>query len=83
MDSMNFDYKPVTKIPGRRYIKKSKYDPIIDRFVKSKDEIWQVNIEGVESNYLRTQISKRLKIRELESKIEASVVNDMLYLQKK
>ena len=78
-----FDFRPVKKIPGRHYVKKSKYDPIVDKFIESKDEIWQINIEGMDSNYLRTQIVKRLHARDLETTIEASVVNNIVYLSKK
>jgi hypothetical protein len=40
-------------------------------------------VAGKDANYLRTQLKKRIDARNIESKIEVSVVNNIAYLEKK
>ncbi len=82
---MNDDFKlvEVEKKPSRKYRKGSKYDPIIDRFTGGKSALVKVEVPGKDANYIRTQLKKRIDARELNAKIEASVVNNVAYLEKK
>ena len=82
MSGVKFSLKPVKRKPLRRYRKGSKYDPIIDEFLKSPDDLVEVNVEGRDSNYLKTQLNKRIEVRELGAQVKTSVVNNVLYLEK-
>lgn len=82
MSEIKYSLKPVAKKPARRYRKGSKYDPIIDAFLKSEDRLVEVKVEGRDANYLRTQLNKRIEARDLREKIKTSVVNNVLYLEK-
>jgi len=80
MSEVRFDLKPVEKKPSRRYRKGSKYDPILDAFLKSPNKLVEVKVQGKDANYLRTQLNKRIEARELT--LKTSVVNNVLYLEK-
>jgi len=83
MSKVKFSLKPVKKKPARRYKKGSKYDPIIDMFMEEESKLVKVEIEGKDANYLRTQLNKRIEVRDLEGKVKTSVVNGVLYLEKR
>ena len=83
VSDVKFELKPVTKKPSRKYRKGSKYDPIIDSFMKSEHELVKVEVPEKDANYLRTQLKKRIDARDIQSKIEVSVVNNIAYLEKK
>jgi hypothetical protein len=72
----------VTSKPQRKYRKGSKYDAIIDEFIKSPQKIVKVNIADTKANYLSSQLMKRLVVRKLTETIDASVVNNESYLEK-
>ena len=81
MSDVKFDLSPVEKKPSRKYRKGSKYDPIIDAFLKSDNDLVTVEVEDKDANYLRTQLKKRIDARELNN-VEVSVVNNAVYLEK-
>ena len=83
MSDVKFDLKPVEKKPSRKYRKGSKYDPIIDGFLDGSHDIVKVEVHGKDANYLRTQLKKRLDARDLNNKVEVSVVNNVTYMEKK
>ena len=80
MSNVKFDLSPVEKKPNRKYRKGSKYDPIIDAFLNAEHTLVNVDVEGREANYVRTQLKKRIDARELNVKV--SVVNNKAYLEK-
>jgi len=82
MSDVTFDLSPVGKKPSRKYRKGSKYDPIIDAFLESEDNLVTVEVQGKDANYLRTQLKKRIDARDLQDRIEVSVVNNVAYLEK-
>jgi hypothetical protein len=82
MSGITFNLEPVKEKPSRKYIKGSKYDPILDQFIKTDTSIVEVIVKDKETNYLRTQLQKRIEVRGLDSKIDASVVNGICYLEK-
>ena len=82
MTEVKFNLNPVTKKPNRRYRKGSKYDPIIDAFLDSEETLVTVEVKGKDANYLRTQLKKRIDARDLQDKVEVSVVNNITYLEK-
>ena len=83
MSDVKFNLKPVSKKPSRKYRKGSKYDPIIDYFIESDQGLVEVDVPDKDANYLRTQLKKRIDARDLDDKIEVSVVNNVAYLEKK
>ena len=82
MSDVKFDLSPVEKKPSRKYRKGSKYDPIIDSFLDSEHNLVTVGVEGKDANYLRTQLKKRIDARDLQDRVEVSVVNNKAYLEK-
>ena len=82
MSDVSFKLVDVEKKPSRKYRKGSKYDPIIDKFFSGKSGLVKVEVTGKDANYLRTQLKKRIDARDLNSKIEVSVVNNIAYLEK-
>ncbi len=82
MSGIDFSLSPVTKKPSRKYRKGSKYDPIIDQFLSSDMNLVTVNVPSKDANYLRTQLKKRIDARDLNEKIEVSVVNNVTYIEK-
>lgn len=83
MSDVPFKLVDVEKKPSRKYRKGSKYDPIIDKFLSGKSGLVKVEVTGKDANYLRTQLKKRIDARDLNAKIEVSVVNNISYLEKK
>ena len=82
MSELKFSLKTVQKKPSRTRARKSgKYDPVIDAFLKSSDELVEVNVEGIDGTYLRTQIKSRIESRDIKA-IKTSVINNILYLER-
>ena len=61
---------------------RSKYDPIIDRFLESEDELVRVDVVGKKPYYLVTVLNRRIKARELGDRIKSSSVGNCSYLEK-
>jgi hypothetical protein len=80
---MEFELSPVDEKPSRSYRKGSKYDPILDEFLESDNDLVKVEFPEKDANYLRAQLKKRIDIRELSDKVKASVVNNTAYLERK
>lgn len=80
MPKIPFKIESVDVKPPREYQKVSKYDPIIDSFVESIDDIVVVSVEGVSPDYLRTQLKKRIETRGFY--IRAFVLNGEVYLER-
>ncbi|MFP3951926.1 MAG: hypothetical protein ACLFVP_07315 [Candidatus Bathyarchaeia archaeon] len=83
MSEIEFKLTAVEDKPSRKYIKRSKYDPIIDKLLELDEDLVKVHVEDKEANYLRTQIKKRIDRRGLEEKVDASVINGVCYMEKK
>ena len=81
MSGVSFNLQPVTEKPSRKYRKGSKYDPILDAFMGSSNNLVSVSVEGKDANYLRTQLNKRIEARNLTG-IKVSVKNNVCYLEK-
>lgn len=82
VNSPAFKMESVIEKPNRRYRKGSKYDGIIDAFLKEPTKISKLQLEGVKTNYLSSQLQKRVHARKLEKDIDVSVVNNEVYLEK-
>jgi hypothetical protein len=80
LSKVSFDLSPIEKKPSRKYRKGSKYDPIIDKFLEGTNRLVVVEVAGKESNYVRTQLKKRIDAKGL--KLNVSVANNKVYLEK-
>ena len=81
MGEVKFEMKPVEGKPSRTYRKGSKYDPILDQFIKGDSDMVAVTVEGKSANYVRTQLTKRIEAKGLSLKV--SVVGGEVYLENK
>lgn len=70
--------KPVKRSRGSN---RSKYDPIIDRFIELGHDVVEIKVEGRNPNYVAFQLRKRIKDRAL--KIVASSKGGFVYLENK
>ena len=77
-----FKLTPVTSKPKRAYRKGSKYDDLLDSFLKTPDPLVSLSVTGKDANYMRTQLNKRIEAVKRFSKMSVSVVNNKLYLEK-
>lgn len=84
MEDAKYEMKPVTekrkrevKIRGRPSI----YDPIIDEFIASDQDLVEITLENKKASSAAGAIQNRAKKRELD--ITASSVGDYVYLEKK
>jgi len=80
MKVIRFEMKPVDKKREKKYHKGSVYDPIIDQFLESGQELVEISIEGKKPGYVVTQLDRRIKTRELD--IIASRGGGFVYLEK-
>ncbi len=81
MSDVKFDLKLVEEKPRRKYRTGSKYDAVLDAFMKGATELVEVSVEGKEANYLRLRLSNRIGAREIGG-VSASVVNGIVYLER-
>ncbi len=81
MSKISFDMKPVEKKRPKISRKRSVYDPIIDQFLESGDELVEISIEGRSGSYLSHQLKTRIEKRQLD--IIASSGGGFAYLEKK
>ena len=81
MSEIQFEMRPVEEKRRKTYHKGSVYDPIIDQFLESGQELVEISIEGKRPSYVVTQLDRRIKTRELD--IVASSGGGFVYLEKK
>ena len=62
--------------------RRSKYDPIIDRFLESEHDLVRVDVEGNKPSYMAIVLRKMIKSRELGDRIKYSIADNCLYLEK-
>jgi len=70
MSDVKYKMKPVEKKESRKYRKGSKYDPILDAFLKGKNDMVTIDVPEKDANYLRTQLKKRIDARNLSNEVE-------------
>jgi len=82
-EPVSFSFSEVKSKPKRAYRKGSKYDPILEDFLKSDHKLVKVEIPEKDANYIRTQLNKRIEANTRKfGKIKVSVVNNICYLEK-
>ncbi len=81
VQEMKFAINPVKKKPTRKYRKGSKYDAILEGFVKANIPLAEIEVEGKTASYLSTQLGKRLEDNKKLAHISVSTANGMCYLE--
>lgn len=81
MSKVKFEMRPVEKKRPKTYKKGSVYDPILDQFLESGEELVEISVEGKKPGYVITQLARRIETRELD--IIASRGGGFVYLEKK
>ena len=81
MSVIKFEMRTVEKKHPKTYHKGSIYDPIIDQFLESGEELVEISVEGKKAGYVVTQLDRRIKTRELD--IVTSTGGGFVYLEKK
>jgi len=81
MSEVKYDMKPVPEKRAKTKRVRSKYDPLIDEFIKSGQELVEITVEDKKPGYMVTQLTNRIEKRELD--IEASHSGGFVYLEKK
>ena len=80
--SVSYKLVPIKELPKKKYMKRSRYDGILDDFIAmaEKEGVRVVEVKAdQEPNYLRSQLKKRIERRELP--VKASVINGRVYLE--
>jgi hypothetical protein len=83
MTNDSFKLIDVEQKPRRTSTKKNKYEPIITMFCERTSNLCRVEVAGKNANYVRLQLKKRIDAQELGNQVKVSVVNEMVYLEKK
>ena len=81
MSEIKYEMKPVTKKREKSKRITSMYDPMIDAFISSGQDLVEITVEGRKPGYVVTQLQKRIEVRKLE--IDASHGGGFVYLEKK
>jgi len=81
MSVIKFEMRKVDEKRKKTYLKKSRYDPILDQFLESGEELVEISVEGKKPGYVITQLDRRIETRELD--IITSTGGGFVYLEKK
>ncbi|GAH70068.1 unnamed protein product [marine sediment metagenome] len=81
MSEVKYEMKPVTQKREKTKTIRSIFDPMIDDFIESGQELVEIAVEDKKPGYMVTQLNQRIKKRELD--IEASRGGGFVYLEKK
>jgi hypothetical protein len=52
-----------------KYSKGSKYDSILDEYKESGERLLKIHIEGIEDNYFKSRLCKRINARDLGGQV--------------
>ena len=72
--------RPVTEKREKKVGRRSIYDPMIDQFLESGQDLVEIEVEGKKPSYVAGMLKKRIKVRGLE--LKATAVSDVVYLEK-
>jgi len=81
MSKIVFDMKVVEKKREGKFMKASIYDPMIDQFIESGNDLVEITVEGRKPAYIAHSLKKRIEKRDLP--IIASAAGGFAYLEKK
>ena len=82
MGEVKFGLRPVDERPKRIVKKRSKYDPIIDRFLMEKHDLVKVEVEDKDAGCTRINLNRLIMARGMKDRVRASVVNGEVYLER-
>jgi hypothetical protein len=80
MSEIRFQMRPVTEKRKRKVRKRSIYDPMIDQFLESGQDLVEIEVEDKKPSYVAGMLKKRIQVRGLE--LKATAVSDVVYLEK-
>ena len=78
---IEFNLNPVEEKPSRKYIKSSKYDPLLEAIINSPQKLVKVEVEGKDAEYIAVQLKKRIDAKNTQG-LDVSVVNGVCYVEK-
>jgi len=78
---MRFKLIPVKEKPKIKRRKRSRYDPIIESFIKSGYKIATVKVEGISSDSLSIILRRRLKSLGIDF-VKVEQINHEVYLER-
>ena len=81
MSKIKFEMRAVEKKREGSFMKASIYDPMIDQFLESGNDLVEIEVEGKKGNYIKHQLKTRIEKRGLD--IVASSGGGFAYLEKK
>jgi len=81
MTEIKFEMRVVEKKREGKFMKASIYDPMIDQFIESGNDLVEIQVEGKKATYIRHQLQTRIEKRGLD--IIASSGGGFTYLEKK
>jgi len=81
MTEIKFEMKVVEKKREGKFMKGSIYDPMIDQFIESGNNLVEIQVEGKKAGYIKHQLQLRIEKRNLD--IIASAGGGFTYLEKK
>lgn len=81
MSKIEFSMDSVTERRKRTAAgKRSIYDPIIEKFLEGDAKLVEIQVQGKKGSYIKTQLSRRIKSRQLDITVES--VGDYVYLER-
>jgi len=81
MSEIKFEMRVVEKKREGKFMKGSIYDPMLDQFLESGNELVEITVEGKRAAYIAHSLKKRIEKRDLP--IIASSGGGFTYLEKK
>jgi hypothetical protein len=79
---IRFELKPVDERPKRGFKRRSKYDPIIDRFLTENHDLVRVEVKDKDAGYMRINLNRLIISRGMKDRVKASMVSGGVYLEK-
>ena len=81
MSKIKFEMRKVDEKREKLSMKGSIYDPMINQFLESEEELVEISVEDKKASYVVTQIQRRIDVRKLE--LDVSHAQNFVYLEKK
>ena len=81
MSKIKFEMRSVEKKREGKFTKGSIYDPLIDQFIESGNDLVEITVEGKKAGYIKHQLQIRIEKRGLD--IIASSGGGFTYLERK
>jgi len=66
--------------PNNRVGKKNLFDPIIEFFIETRSDFIEVDVNGMDSKYLMTNLNKSIEEKSLEDKVRTLILKNKVCL---